>query len=259
MNKRKTTHTLVVLHGITATSRSVAHAAAYLQQRLHADTVLTPALPFHGDGPLLEGYDIPTMVQWLDKFMNPLVKKGGRITVIGHSYAAAIVLYWAEAHRPTLPQVRCVALAPPLFITKTSMAVNLLPKRISWYILAAPHIKPLLQKYISTYPRHKLGRQRVYEATKFDDDSLERYLIQASMANALIHYAKTHPIKDVQQKTLLVVCGKDLVVSSSRLLKRFSGEQLKPNLYVELVPDSGHLLIPQNPERLADLIEAWEA
>jgi pimeloyl-ACP methyl ester carboxylesterase len=254
-------HTLLILHGITATNGSLTKAAAVLERALDADALVVPDLPFHGRGEQLPAHDVPEMLRWFDGLVRQALTRTERLTVIGHSYSAAIMLYWAQQQTETLPQLRLIAVAPPLKTTRTAnqfaQAVKILPKRVTWHTFAGPKVKPLIQAYISTYPRRKPDRDNIYQSTQFDDNSYERYVVQVQMNLKLYSYIEEHPILEVHQPTLLLLFGKDLVVDSTRLsedmLRR--GQHL---LHVRYVPDAGHLLISQDPGRLVSLIKEWD-
>jgi pimeloyl-ACP methyl ester carboxylesterase len=254
-------HTLLMLHGITATKQSLGGSAEVFAQALGADRLVVPDMPFHGQGEKLATHDVPEMLEWFDAQVRRLLQDTDRLTVVAHSYASVIMLYWAERHAETMPQVRLAAVAPPLRITRTARhfdrVVRILPKRMSWHAFAGPRVKPLIQAYISTYPRREPDRSRIYRSTKHDDNDYGRYLMHLKMNELLYNYMSEHPISDVHQHTLLLLFGKDLVVDSARLADELN-EQKHELVQVRYVPDAGHLLISQDPDRLAGLIAGWE-
>jgi pimeloyl-ACP methyl ester carboxylesterase len=250
-------HTLLVLHGITATKDSLGKAAPVLAKALGADELVVPDLPHHGRGEQLEAYDVPEMLEWFDALVTATLARTGRLTVVAHSYSAALMLYWAQGRTETIDQLRLVAIAPPLRVTRRAQqfaqAVRILPKRVSWHTFAGPAVKPLIQAYISTYPRRKADRDRIYASTKFDDNSFERYVIQVEMNEQMYSYVQEHPVLEFHQHTLLMLFGRDLVVDSDKLSEELSGrgQNLLKLCYVQ---DSGHLLISQDPERIVRII-----
>lgn len=253
-------HRLVILHGITATSQSLANTIEIMHRTLGADEVITPDLPFHGSGEQLRSFAVPDMVDWFDQLMTGILATPGRVTVVAHSYSAAIMLYWIASRTKHYPQLTCIAVAPPMRITRTAKAtaqvVDWLPKRLSWYALAAPRMKPIIQAYISTYPRSSEYRARIYESTQFDDNNYERYLTQLEMNRELHAYVRANPITQIHQRTLLILFGHDLVVDSYALAREIvtQGEGL---LDFRFIPDAGHLFLSQDPGQLVDVINDW--
>jgi pimeloyl-ACP methyl ester carboxylesterase len=254
-------HTLLILHGITATKGSVAKAAPVLQQSLGADALVVPDLPHHGRGERLEAYDVPEMLEWLDNLLTATLERTDRVTVVAHSYSAALMLYWSQRHAEPPGEIRLVAVAPPLRVTRTALqfaqALKILPKRVSWHTVSGPMLKPLLQSYISTYPRRKADRDRIFASTKFDDNDFERYVVQVEMNEQMYSYVQKHPVLEVHQPTLVLLFGKDLVVDSQRLSRELTGRG-QNLLSIRYIEDSGHLLISQDPERLVEIISDWE-
>jgi pimeloyl-ACP methyl ester carboxylesterase len=254
-------HRLVLLHGITATSHSLKQSAEILRDLLQADEVVLPDLPFHGAGEQLPSYKVPHMLEWLSALVADSLTDCEHLTIIAHSYSAALLLLWAQAQSKSLENVECIAIAPPLRITRVarqlSQAISMLPKRLSWHTFAGPSIKPFLQTHISAYPRRKLDRDRIYASTKHDDNSYERYVVQVQMNTNLYEHLERHPITEIHAPTLLLLCGKDLVVDSPRLARELidQGHEL---LHIRYVSNSGHLLISQDPERLVRIIHEWQ-
>lgn len=244
-DRRKTSLSIIYLHGYTATRQEVDPLCDELAEALGANVFYT-RLTGHGRPPLAMGEVRGS--DWLRDAREALEIGrliGERVIVVGTSTGGTLALWLAQRKEAS-------AVAAQVLISP-----NFGPRSRSGELLAGPWGAQLLQQLVGDEYRwtpHN-DEQAKYWTWKYPSRALLPMM-------AIVREVRDSPIESIRQPTLVIYSPNDRVVSAEEILEAHKrlGASIKPIIAVDRSGDpsnhvlAGRILAPNDTSRVRDWI-----
>jgi len=226
---------LVLLHGagLTSTVWFANIASLSAQYRVYAVDIIGDVGKSVADRLLEKRADY---ANWLREVFDELnIDKG---YLLGHSYGGWLTLNMALAHPERLHKI--VLLAPAASFCLLSFITNLI-------------------LYLGELKIHPPARKILQAATAKGMVLKETFIYHQEMVLRNSHSASMYPtvytdaeLKLIDHPALLLIGARDKIYNPQKAIQR--AQHCMPNLRAEIIPNSGHLLIMDQPEIINALI-----
>jgi pimeloyl-ACP methyl ester carboxylesterase len=226
-------HTVVLIHGAAGTHLHWPHQL----RRLNNHRVLAPDLPGHGKSEGLGEQSIEKyaqqIVSWLDQIG---VEKA---IFVGHSMGGAIVQHLAITHPKLVSGLVLVSSGAVLPVNADLIEKVSIPE-------AAPGVYDLIVKWAY----HPDADPKEVQQARSQMDAI-RHTVTYGDFVACDHFNSSSQLTNITAPTL-VICGDSDKMTPPHLSKQLH-ENL-PNAILEFIPNAGHMLTIEQPEKVAQAI-----
>lgn len=256
---------IVLLHGFPEFWYSWRFQLPFLAE--HGYTAVAPDLRGYNDTDKpRKGYDIQTLLRDIVSLIRSLGQE--KAIIVGHDWGGALAWAFAMTY-PTMTQKLIVLNAPhPRAFVRELRTAKQLAK--SWYALFFQ--LPWLPEYILTAHHAQIVGRMLYESaiqkSAFPPDVLIRYQEAASkpraitsglnyyraiFRSALLHgFQGTMGSHDHISTPTILIWGEQDIALGIELTQGL--EQWVPNIQIERIPDSGHWVQQEKPERVNEVM-----
>jgi pimeloyl-ACP methyl ester carboxylesterase len=246
---------IVFLHGFPGSHKGLLELAdGFTDHHL-----IIPDLPACGvSEPLRTHHSLEHYAAWLNDFLTTL--SVDRAIIVGHSFGARIALQFSIDHPRKVEQL--VLVAP---VMKVDSFVGRLA---ALYYKFGDLLPSYLQEVWSNNTMYRgVGHRIIYKSASrarrkhlIDMDSADAKDIDGHIAVQVFDDFYKHPSiagnKKINTKTLVIACDKDEIAtpdSVEKLYRRFT------NAKMEIMKNSGHLVILERPIAVGAIIRRWLA
>lgn len=253
----KAKKTIVAIHGLRGTH----HGLQFIAKSLPSFRFIIPDLPGFGvSAPFkTEPHDTKNYALWLDKFIDELTLNKPPV-LLGHSFGSLVVSEFATSHPTKISKLILInSIAKhgnPLggLITKAFYNLGiLLPKKIGTSLLKNRLAIVVITEVMMTN-RQKQMKSMIYQQHfahfgSFANRQSVYETFNATMSGSILKYATR-----LKVPVLLIVGAKD---SLAPLEGQKHLQASLVNSELKVIPNVGHLVHYETPERAADYINAF--
>lgn len=253
----KATKTIVAIHGLRGTH----HGLQFIAKSLPGCRFIIPDLPGFGDSKPLtkKTHTVKNYALWLDTFMNELAFDHPPI-LLGHSFGSIIAGHYVSEHADKISKLILINpiathgnLLSSLIGKGFYQLGRLLPERTGTKFLKSRLATRIMTEAMLT-TRQKRLRDRVYQQHfayfgTFANRQSVHEAFNTSMSGSVLDYVTRLTIP-----VLLIVGVKD------RLAPLKGQRQLRaklPDSKLKIIPNVGHLIHYETPEKAASYINAF--
>lgn len=237
---------IIILHGFLASSRNWRSVAKTLSER-HCVYVLD--MRNHGISPHAESMDYPSMAFDILHFMNRIGLDKAHL--LGHSMGGKVAMWFALHHPARVNQLMIVDIAP-----------------VAYRHSFDPMIQALRQLPLPNLTNRKQAEQHLAEA--IPDLAFRQFLLQNLLLregaylwriNLDIIQRNAHHIVGFPEVQTRIFSGEALFIAGqhSAYVDTESVALRFPKATIEVIPDTGHWLYVEAPDRFCELVLRWLA
>lgn len=243
--------TIILIHGLRGTHHGLLEIADNLS---HKYKVITPDIPGSGARAELDNKTMDGYIEWLHGYIQNLNLKQ-KPYIIGHSMGSMIVSHYLDKYHNQVQQK--TILLSPIFRTKTKQRFDsLCQKVLSFFLYLLPkgaRTKLLRSKMVSYCISHYLTFNKSKQ--KQIDQLHYRYSGRFASADSIMADIKIsmqmQTIIPPNNKVLCIIGDKDKMTS----LPLAHDYANKEKVELRIVPNSGHLINYEEPQKVAEIIE----
>lgn len=246
--------TIIFLHGFPGNHLGLVDFASAFKGSYR---VAIPDLPACGQSePLAQAHTLKNYAKWLDSFLESLGVRDA--IIIGHSFGARTALtcgiYYPERIKKLVlitPVLKVDGLIAVIASYKGKIA-KLLPKNLQKPWLS----NALYQKAVHVIVFKSASPARKKEIVKMDDDEIKHLNVRATIEVFDEFYASDLITSAGQCKIpCLVVAGDKDEIATLTSVQELAAQL--PNVSLDVMKDSGHLMPLERPLATAKVIQIW--
>ena len=242
--------TIILIHGLRGTHHGLLSIAKAIPKQYK---VLTPDLPGSGVRAELTDKTIDGYTEWLHSYVRGL-KLEQKPYIVGHSMGSIIVSHYLKKY-PNDTQAKAVLMSPIFRSPLSQKASNFTFVLLNGFLHLMPQTarrRLLASKGVSFCISHYLTRDKAKQAQI--DQLHYRYGGRFSSSQSLIADMKIsmreQTIIPPKKKIYLIIGEKDQLTSLALARKNAKEHNIK----IDIIPNSGHLINYEQPQRVAELI-----
>ena len=242
--------TIILIHGLRGTH----HGLFMISKKLSCKyKVITPDLPGSGARAELEDKTIDGYIEWLHGYIQGLKLKQ-KPYIVGHSMGSMIVSHYLEKYQDQVQEK--VVLMSPVFRPKANQRfsnvchaalngfLHLMPQKARGKLLGSKAVSYCISHYLTF---NKTKQKQI-------DQLHYRYSGRFASADSITADIKiamrVQTVIPPNKKVLLIVGDKDKMTS----LEMAHNYAKSKNVKIKIIPNAGHLINYEEPEKVANII-----